>query len=328
MAGFNFKVEKAERKKIYPKIAIFAASGGGKTYSSLRLATGMCAEIERQTGKKAKILFANTEGDRGLYYADEFDYDIVDLEAPHEPEMYVKLIEYAEEEGYGVLIIDSSSKEWDGKGGMLDIHAKAGGEFKDWKKVNPRHEKFMEKINKGKLAIICTMRGKDQYEVSKNENGKTSIQKLGVGSKQRDGFEYEFTCTFSIDVKSNVADCQKDNTHIFDSDTSHKLTEEDGANIIKWANSAELKKGKEESNIEIKKLENEIQEMSDSLPEEFEEEVIEDDGIDYEKEVATLFKALPKGSELKKEVAKIIKQYGKLTDCPKSVQKELYEKLK
>ena len=52
----KFQVQKAAREKIYVKIALMSPSGGGKTFSSLRLATGMAEEIENETGKKAKIL--------------------------------------------------------------------------------------------------------------------------------------------------------------------------------------------------------------------------------------------------------------------------------
>ena len=46
-----FQVKKAKREKIYVKVALMAPSGGGKTYGGLRLATGMAAEIKKQTGK-------------------------------------------------------------------------------------------------------------------------------------------------------------------------------------------------------------------------------------------------------------------------------------
>ena len=83
------------------------------------------------------------------------------------------------------------------------------------------------------------MRGKDQYEVSKDDRGKTSIQKLGVGAKQRDGVEYEFTCTFLIDQKTNCAEVQKDNTHIFEHEGATLLTENHGKKIMQWANSGD-----------------------------------------------------------------------------------------
>lgn len=235
----TFQVKKAKREKIYDKVALMAPSGGGKTYSSLRLAKGMAQEIEKETGKKAKILLANTEQKRGYYYANEFDYDIVDIDAPHEPEKYVDLINFAVSEGYDILIIDSSSHEWEGKGGCLEIHQKAGGQYQHWKSVTPRHNKFISAIADSPIHIIATMRGKDQYEMIKDDKGKASVQKLGVGAKQRDGFEYEFTCTFLLDQKTNTAEVQKDNTHLFDHEGAKLLTESDGVKLIQWANSGE-----------------------------------------------------------------------------------------
>lgn len=236
----GLQIKKAVREQIYTKIALMAPSGGGKTYSALRLATGMASEIEKETGKKAKILMGNTEESRGYYYADEFDYDIVDIDAPHNPEKYVELIDLAVENGYDILIIDSSSHEWEGKGGCLDIQQQAGGTYQAWSRITPRHQKFIEAISNSPIHIIATMRGKDQYEMVKDEKtGKSAVQKLGVGAKQRDGFEYEFTCTFLIDQKTNAAETQKDNTHIFEGQGSTILTEKHGEEIIKWANSGE-----------------------------------------------------------------------------------------
>ena len=233
----KFEVKKAVREKIFPKIALIAPSGGGKTYSALRLATGMAEEIKELTGKEAPILLANTEQKRGYYYADEFSYDIVDVEAPHEPEKYVDLINFAIESNYSILIIDSSSHEWEGKGGCLELQQRAGGTYQAWAKVTPRHSRYISAIADSPLIIIATMRAKDQYEVGKDEKGKVTVQKIGAGAKQRDGFEYEFTCTFMLDVKTNTAEVEKDNTHLFESAGPKLLTEEDGKRIIKWANS-------------------------------------------------------------------------------------------
>ena len=186
-----------------------------------------------------KPLLANTEQKRGYYYANEFDYDIVDIDAPHNPEKYVELIEFAVAEGYDILIIDSSSHEWEGKGGCLELQQQAGGTYQSWARVTPRHNRFINAIADSQIHVIATMRGKDQYEVNKDDKGKTSVQKLGVGAKQRDGFEYEFTCTFLIDQKTNCAEVQKDNTHIFEHEGATLLTENHGRKIIQWANSGE-----------------------------------------------------------------------------------------
>ena len=258
-----FQIKKAKREKIYVKLALMAPSGGGKTYGGLRLATGMAEELKNETGKEPKILLANTEGKRGYYYADEFNYDIVDIDPPHNPEKYVELIEFAVQEGYDILIIDSSSHEWEGKGGCLELHQQAGGTYQSWARVTPRHNKFINAIADSPIHIIATMRGKDQYEMTKDDKGKTNVQKLGVGAKQRDGFEYEFTVTFLIDQKTNTAEVQKDNTHIFDKEGPTILSEAHGRKIIQWANSGEgytpvVRKNEDELTDDLKSVKSEI----------------------------------------------------------------------
>ena len=292
-----------------------APSGGGKTYSALRLATGMAAEIEKQTGKKARILLGNTEQKRGYYYADEFDYDIVDIEAPHEPEKYVDFINFAVSEGYDILILDSTSHEWEGRGGCLELHQRAGGQYQHWKMITPRHNKFIEAIADSPIHIIATMRGKDQYEISKDEKGKSSVQKLGVGAKQRDGFEYEFTCTFLIDQKTNMAEPQKDNTHIFENESATKLCEEHGKKIIQWANSGEGYTPP----VRNKMSEEENKTASN-----------EQDLAEFKKQIIKVASPLMK-SDKREEVSKILKEYSPnanpntITDLDKA--KELLSKL-
>lgn len=118
-------------------------------------------------------------------------------------------------------------------------------------KVTPRHDRFIQAIADSPIHIIATMRGKDQYETSKDDRGKVTVQKLGVGAKQRDGFEYEFTCTFLLDQKTNTAEVEKDNTHLFENAGPKILDENDGMRIYKWANSGEgytpINRNKEEA---------------------------------------------------------------------------------
>lgn len=239
----SFQIKKAIREKIFVKLALMGASGSGKTYSALRIATGMKEALEKVSGKKARILLANTEQKRGYYYANEFDYDIVDINAPHNPEKYVDLIDFAVQEKYDILIVDSTSHEWEGKGGCLELHSQAGGRYQDWGKITPRHNKFIEALAESPIHLIATMRGKDQYVMSQEEgkqgNKSTKVEKVGVGAKQRDGFEYEFTCTFLLDQKMNTAEPFKDNTHIFENDRNTQLSEAHGKKIIEWANSGD-----------------------------------------------------------------------------------------
>lgn len=237
--AFNFNVQEAVREKIAVKIALMGPSGCGKSYSALRLATGMIDEMRKRDvleGTNGKILFANTEGPRGRYYAKEFKFDIVDLNPPYNPELFIDLINFAVQQKYSILVIDSSSAEWEGRGGCLDLQQQFGGNYQAWAKVTPRHDKFIDTMAYSPIHIISTMRGKDQYELDKDDRGKVTVKKLGVGAKQRDGFEYYFTTTFLIDRDSHMAKCEKDNTHIFENEGTTILDESHGSKIIDWAN--------------------------------------------------------------------------------------------
>ena len=84
-------------------------------------------------------------------------------------------------------------------------------------------------------------------------------------SKPSRCFEYEFTCTFLIDQKTNCAEVQKDNTHIFEHEGATLLTENHGRKIMQWANSGEgytpiVRKEDEENKTidELSSIQNEI----------------------------------------------------------------------
>jgi hypothetical protein len=231
----SFNVQKAKRELIWVKVALMAPSGGGKTYSALRLATGMKNELAKN-GVNTKIIMGNTEGSRGRYYANEFEYDIVDIPQDSDPEIYADFIKFAIDGGYQILIIDSSTHEWKK---ALKIHQQNGGDFRAFAKVTPRHEKFTSAIADSPIHIISTIRGEDKYEIEKGDNGKNQIKKLGIGADQRKDYEFEFTLTFLIDQKTSTAEVQKDNTHLFESRGAVLLTEQDGADLIRWANTGE-----------------------------------------------------------------------------------------
>lgn len=222
------QAKKAVRKKLHLKMALISPSGGGKTYSALRLCKGM----------GGKTLLANTEAERGYIYADEFDYDIVDIEAPFTPEKYIEAIEYAEKEGYDNLILDSASHEWSGKGGILELHDRMpGNSYTNWAQLTPRHNAFLDAQLYAKVNIISNLRGKDEY-VLEEKNGKQVPKKVGLGAQQRQGFEYECQVTLLIDQDTHIASTSKDNTHLFEGQYD-VLTEEHGRKLKRWLDNGE-----------------------------------------------------------------------------------------
>lgn len=221
--------KKAKREQIWLKVLFAGASGSGKTYTALRVATG----IAKKTG--GRVAAIDTENGRIRYYANEFDFDDLQLEMPYSPEKYIEAIDIAIDGGYDILIIDSITHEWDY---CLEQHSKMpGNSYTNWAKITPRHDAFMEKILQSPLHILCTVRGKDEY-VLEEKNGKQVPKKVGLGYKQRDNTEYNYTVTFNIDQKTHVAEAMKDNTHIFE-DRYDVLTEKDGEKLFDWANSGD-----------------------------------------------------------------------------------------
>ena len=220
---------KAKKEKIWTKVLLGGSSGSGKTYSALRLATGLA----RKCG--SEIAAIDTEAGRIRYYANEFDFSDMQLTEPFTPEKYISAIEDAVNSGFKVLIIDSISHEWNY---CVDIHDKMpGNSWTNWSKVTPRHDAFMEKILQAPIHIIATVRGKDEY-VLEEKNGKQTPKKVGLGFKQRDGVEYNYTATFNIAQDTHIAEATKDNTHIFEG-RYEVLTEKDGEALYDWANAGE-----------------------------------------------------------------------------------------
>ena len=89
MAGF----QKAKREQVWLKVLLSGASGCGKSYSALRLAKGIADKCG------SAIAYIGTEGSRNKYYADEFDYDLLELEEPFECEKYMDAIDEAVKAG-------------------------------------------------------------------------------------------------------------------------------------------------------------------------------------------------------------------------------------
>lgn len=321
MAG-NIQIQQAVREKIYAKVALMAPSGGGKTYSALRMATGMLEKLkeldpngDKGLLKNGKILMVNSESSRGRYYANEFTYDIADITAPFSPEKYIEFINEAVKLNYPILILDGTSPEWEGRGGCLDLHRQAGGRYQDWSVVTPRHDKFLFAISDSPIHIIATMRGKDQYVMTNEDGGQVAVKKLGIGAKQREGFEYEFTVSFLLDQATNMAIPQKDNTHLFENEGAFILTEIDGVRIIEWANSGEAEYVAPKRFEEAKADEAEIADLK--TLETFKEEII------------NMCKVL--GGSKNRELMAILKKYDR-TGNPNNIKdlsmaKKLYKEL-
>lgn len=221
-------LRKATRQKSKIRLGLSAPAGGGKTYSAILIAKGLAK------GDLSKVAVIDTENGSADLYSNLGEYNVLPLEAPYTPENYVKAIRICEEAGMDVIIIDSITHEWDGKGGILEIHsAMTGNSFTNWASLTPRHQKFIDAIVSSKSHIITTVRRKQDYEMTKDGNGKMVIEKAGLKEITREGFEYELTCNINLDM-AHMATASKDRTGLFMDQPAFVPDESTGKLILDW----------------------------------------------------------------------------------------------
>jgi hypothetical protein len=222
-------LKKAERKTVKLKIAISGPSGSGKTYSSLLMASGMTSWD--------KIVVIDTEAGSGSLYTHLGPYNVIELAAPFTPERFVEAIKTAVDAGMDVVVIDSMSMEWNGRGGVMDIYEQLGGTFSSWSKVTPRHNKFIDAILQAPIHVIGTMRSKVDYSIEKTEGGRTVVNKVGMKREQRDDTEYAFTAHLELSNQANLAKAGKDRTGLFQGHPDFVIDASVGKALIKWSQS-------------------------------------------------------------------------------------------
>jgi hypothetical protein len=113
----TFTDKPATREATPLLVGLFGPSGGGKTYSALRLATG----VRNVVG--GEIFGIDTESRRMLHYADKFDFRHVQFGAPFGSLDYLAAVEHCVAHGAKVIIVDSASHEHEGPGGVLEQHS-------------------------------------------------------------------------------------------------------------------------------------------------------------------------------------------------------------
>lgn len=244
------ELKKARRSVAYIKIGISAPSGGGKTYSALRLGKGLMEGKHPTLSDQEhwdKIAIIDTENGSGNLYADTNIngvkiglYNVVVLEPPFEADKYIQAIDLCQENGIEVCIIDSSTHLWSGEGGLLEqqshVAKRTGNSYTAWRDITPMHNRFVEKMLQSPMHIIATMRAKEEYVQEKDEkSGKSRVQKLGLEPEQRKGMQFEFTMFFEIDAE-HTAFGSKDRTSLFDQ-KYFTITQDTGKEITRWLES-------------------------------------------------------------------------------------------
>lgn len=176
--------------------------------SALLISFGLCGDWH-------KIAIIDTENGSADLYAHLGPFQVLTLAPPFSPERYIEAINACVSSGIEVLIVDSISHEWEGKGGIIELSDQLGGQYQSaWKQLTPRHEKFKQAITQAPCHMITTTRRKQDYDMQKDSNGKTKVHKVGLKEVTREGWEYELTVNLELD-QNHYAAASKDRTGLF-----------------------------------------------------------------------------------------------------------------
>jgi hypothetical protein len=226
--GMAIEIRKAKRSATKLRLLLTGPSGSGKTWGALQIAKGL--------GGRCVVI--DTEQGSSDIYDSLHDFDVVDLRPPFTPEAYVEAIRACEEAGYEVIIVDSISHEWSGKGGCLELVddiAKAqfrGNTWSAYSVITPRHRAFIDAMLRSPAHIIATGRAKTET-AQVEDGGRKKVVKLGMKTETRDGAEYEFTTVIDLVHDGHFATVSKDRTNLFTGDPK-PLSVETGKRLAAW----------------------------------------------------------------------------------------------
>lgn len=171
-----YEFRPAVRTKTSVLIALAGTTGTGKTFSALKLATGLA-------GPSGRIAFIDTEAGRALHYADQFRFDHLDIKPPFRPAAYRDAIVAAEEAGYDVIVVDSMSHEYEGEGGILEWADELLGQGEkspgNWKEPKSAHKRMMNRLVQCRAHLIFCLRAEEKMLLEQipetNQDGSPRI---------------------------------------------------------------------------------------------------------------------------------------------------------
>jgi hypothetical protein len=244
----NFTFRPAVREGVHLLIGLAGGTGSGKTFTAMRLASGIAA------GKPFAVI--DTESGRARHYADQFKFDVLDLEPPFRPQAYQQAIDAAEKAGYGVVVVDSMSHEHAGEGGLLDwseeeLDRMAGQDWKkreackmaSWIKPKTAHKEMVQRLLRAKLHVILCFRAESKIEMVK-QDGKMVIQAkqslTGLDgwipvSEKTLPFELTASFLFTADAPGVPKPIKLQAQHKALFPLDKPITEESGRRVAEWA---------------------------------------------------------------------------------------------
>jgi hypothetical protein len=178
----DFQATDAIRRNSRLLAGIAGPTGSGKTYSGLRMATGLA--------DGGAIVVIDTERGRSLDYADTFRFKHIDFDEPFTPQRYIEALDAAEAYNPVVVLLDSGSHEHAGVGGVLDmqeaeLQRMAGDDYKkreamkfaSWVVPKEADKKYVSRLTRMNCHLIIGLRAEEKIDLVKNpETGKLEVK--------------------------------------------------------------------------------------------------------------------------------------------------------
>lgn len=228
--------KKATKKESKLRLAVFGPSGAGKTFTALRVASGM----------SNKIALIDTERGSAVKYADRFEFDVCE-QADKSIEATIKTIKEAGNAGYEVLIIDSLSHSWQELLEEINKIAKAkyhGNTWAAWSDGTPKQKAMVDAILSYPGHVIASMRSKTEWTTEVTNGGKSRPVRTGLTPEAGKGIEYEFDMLFELNTE-HTATVIKDRTGKYQDEIIEKPGEDFGKDLLAW-----LSDGKKSETLE------------------------------------------------------------------------------
>lgn len=250
--GMTFTFRPGARENVSVLLALAGASGSGKTFSAMRLASGIVG-----VGKRFAVI--DTEARRALHYADRFAFDHGELKAPFRPQAYTDAIKAADEAGYGAIVIDSMSLEWSGEGGILDWQdeeldamvkrakerehenrnewqLRESMKMAAWIKPKMGHKAMVQRLLQSRAHVIFCLRAEEKVEIVR-DGAKTKIVPKGYQPICAKDFMFEQTASFLLLPEApgigKAIKLQEQHRALFPN--GQQIDEEAGKRLAEWA---------------------------------------------------------------------------------------------
>lgn len=244
--NLNLEIKPAIKHKAKGRIALVGPGGSGKSLTALRIARllagaqGRILAVDTEKGTLSKYAVSKRQPEPDNQFV--FAFDVIELRDSYSIGHWRACHQKATQNKYDVMLTDSFSHFWFGKGGALefvDEKTKAAKAAKrdnmdGWKELKPHETAMLEELTGSPCHIICTMRTKNEYEQVKDPTtGRMKREKVGLAPVQRENFDYEFDLVLYM-TPDNEAVVEKTRCNYYRGKVLAMPTAEDFIPFMEW----------------------------------------------------------------------------------------------